>query len=129
MINKLTIHCSDTPNGCNYTIGDIDIWHKARGFRKVGYNWVIHIDGSLHEGRHETEIGAHVAGHNRNNIGVCLIGRDKFNDKQIKTLVKLIQDYEVRFPDIKIYGHYELDSYGKTCPNFDVKEFCKKYNL
>ena len=28
-------------------------------------------------------------------------------------------------PDIKIYGHYELDN-KKTCPNFDVQKWLQR---
>jgi N-acetylmuramoyl-L-alanine amidase len=126
-MKKITIHCSDTPNGHNYTVDDINIWHIARGFKKVGYHYVIHIDGSLNIGRLENEMGAHVRGLNRDNIGICLIGRDKFNEKQTATLVALLAHMTTIDPGATIHGHYEFSK--KTCPNFNVKEFCKEYNL
>ena len=127
-IDKLTVHCADTPNYKHFTVEDIDRWHKQRGFSKIGYHWVIYVDGSLHKGREEDELGAHVKGHNTGNIGVCLIGKDKFTGKQIETLVQLIIDYELRFPEIKIYGHYQFDS-KKTCPNINIPKLKRKYNL
>ena len=61
-ISKIIIHCSATPEGRNNTIEDIERWHKARGWKSVGYHYVIHLDGSVHPSRSEDEVGAHCSG-------------------------------------------------------------------
>ncbi|MBP5691206.1 MAG: N-acetylmuramoyl-L-alanine amidase, partial [Bacteroidaceae bacterium] len=73
-ITEIIIHCSATPQGVDYTVADIDRWHRQRGFNKIGYHYVIYRDGSIHQGRPVEEIGAHCIGHNAHSIGVCYIG-------------------------------------------------------
>ena len=34
-ITEIIIHCSATIEGKDYTVADIDRWHRARGFRKI----------------------------------------------------------------------------------------------
>lgn len=46
----------------------------GRGWRDVGYNFLIRSDGRIYEGRGWTREGAHVSGHNTATIGVCVIG-------------------------------------------------------
>jgi len=124
---EIIIHCSASPNYRDDKIEDINRWHIARGFKKVGYHYVIELDGSIRIGRKENEIGAHCLGHNNTSIGICLIGTDQFTNLQISSLVTLIQEIEIRLPDITIHGHYEFAN--KTCPNINIKEFCQKFNL
>ena len=73
-IDEIIIHCAATPEGKAFTVADIDAWHKKRGFKCIGYHFVIYLDGSVHEGRALEEAGAHCLGHNANSIGICYIG-------------------------------------------------------
>ena len=63
-IKEIIVHCSATPEGRNWTIKDIERDHKAKGYKKVGYHYVVCLDGTIEKGRDENEIGAH-----------CKIGR------------------------------------------------------
>lgn len=122
--NKITIHCSDTPNGVYFGSDVIDKIHKARGFKKIGYHVVIEPDGSVEHGRGLNEIGAHVEGHNTGNIGICLIGRSRYTRAQFKSLHYYIHGLMQTYDEIKpwnIYVHNEFDTaikQGKTCPGF-----------
>ena len=58
----------------HHTIDMIRAWHKAKGWRDVGYHYVIHKDGSVHKGRKENDTGAHAYGYNTKSIGICLSG-------------------------------------------------------
>ena len=40
-IKEIIIHCAATPEGKNFTVKDIDVWHKARGFKCIGYVKII----------------------------------------------------------------------------------------
>lgn len=118
------IHCSDTPDNPSTSVVDvgvteIDRWHRDQGWDGCGYHNVIRRSGKLESGRHLSEIGAHVKGHNRDSIGTCLVGRSHFTDEQFNTLRRLHEDYEFSFPGIKIAGHRDFDK-KKTCPNFDA---------
>ena len=124
-IDKIIIHCSDTPNGREHNAADIHRWHKQRGWDGIGYHYVIKLNGIVEKGRPEYWQGAHASEHNANSIGICLIGRDIFKRSQMKALKTLISDIMMRHNIDKVCGHYELD-HKKTCPNFDVKEWLQK---
>lgn len=142
-INKIIIHCSATPEGKDYTVEDIDRDHRKRGFAKIGYHYVIYRDGTIHQGRKESEVGAHARGYNANSIGVCYIGglaRDGKTTKDTRTqaqrdaLVRLLRELVIRYPDAEILGHRDLspdkngdgivspNEYIKGCPSFDAKK-------
>ena len=42
-LKKAIIHCSATPEGRDVDIEDIRQWHLARGWRDVGYHFVIKL--------------------------------------------------------------------------------------
>lgn len=126
-INEVIVHCSATPEGKDFTVADIDRWHKQRGFRKIGYHYVVYRDGTYHAGRSIEEIGAHCTGHNSNSIGICYIGgvakdgktpKDTRTDAQKKTLITLIRTMKAKYPGITVHGH--RDYANKACPSFDA---------
>lgn len=130
-ITEIIVHCSATPRGRKVTAADIDRWHKERGFRCIGYHYVILLDGTIERGRAESEIGAHCKGHNAGSIGICYIGGltgdgkqavDTRTDQQRVAMTELIMSLKERYPKAKVYGH--RDFAAKECPCFDVhKEF------
>jgi len=122
VIKKIIVHCSDSPdNRVTVDAAEIDRWHRERGFAKIGYHYVIKRDGTLETGRREAEIGAHVAGHNADSIGICMVGRTEFDLAQLATLSKLLSflvlKYKLTASDV--YGHRDFDK-GKTCPNIET---------
>lgn len=128
-ITEIIVHCSATPEGRPTTVGDIRAWHKQRGFKDIGYHYVVYLDGSIHAGRSEAEIGAHCTGHNRNSIGVCYVGgmtrdmkaaKDTRTPEQKKALLQLLRQLKKRYPGAKICGH--RDFAAKACPSFDARE-------
>lgn len=135
-VTTVVIHCADTRNGSAHTADDIDGWHRERGWRRsaaglalqqpalkcIGYHAVIEADGTVVPCRHIMEIGAHVGGHNRNSVGVCLVGRDKFSLAQWHALRELVARWEEAMPIARIAGHREFNA-GKTCPGFSVMEW------
>lgn len=127
-ITEIIIHCSATPEGRNVTTDQIDRWHKERGFKKIGYHYVIYLDGSIHVGRKEEEIGAHTVGHNANSIGICYVGgcakdgrtpKDTRTEAQKNALCCLLSELVKKYPDASIHGHREFAN--KACPCFDVQ--------
>lgn len=131
-IDKIILHCAATKEGQHFTVEDIDRWHKQRGFNKIGYHFVIYLDGSVHKGRDIAEIGAHCLGQNANSIGICYIGgldangkpKDTRTDAQKAALKTLVDDLSVKYSSATIHGHNEFAN--KACPCFDVKKEFKK---
>lgn len=127
-ITEIILHCSATPQGRDVTSKQIDQWHRQRGFKSIGYHYVVRLDGSIETGRAETAVGAHCSGHNRCSIGVCYIGGCDANMKPMDTrtpaqriaLRNLVADLQRRYPSAAIHGHYEFAA--KACPSFDVKD-------
>lgn len=133
---ELAIHCTDTPADMDVGIADIYKWHVIEnGWDAVGYAHHVKRNGVIQKGRDLDndgevwdEIGAHVAGFNRNSIGISLAGgrgpngQPQFNytPAQMKSLKFLIDEYETRFPGIKLKGHCDYPDVTKACPVFDV---------
>ena len=132
-IEQIIIHCSATPNGdARFGLAELDQMHRERGWRKVGYHYVIEVSGILREGRQVEEVGAHVEGNNAKSIGICMVGTDRFAEAQWVVLRDLVASLQTRFPGTSVWGHrdYSPDLNGdglveprewfKTCPGFAV---------
>lgn len=160
-IHQIVIHCSATPNGRTLFSGtpgkpgfttpatQINAWHKARAFQRrpqflqrqeprlccIGYHFVVGINGAVFNGRHVDEVGAHVQGHNRNSIGVCMVGTDHYSREQWTALANLVDGLRKTYPEARLCGHRDLspDKNGdgtvepsewlKTCPGFAVADW------
>ena len=129
IINEIIVHCSATPEGKDYTVENIRKCHLQRGFKDIGYHYVIYRDGSIHKGREESIIGAHCSGHNSNSIGVCYIGglakdgktpKDTRTEEQKESLISLLRELHSKYPKAKIYPHYKIAN--KACPCFDAEK-------
>ena len=133
-INEIIIHCSDTKDGLNFNINDIDRWHKQKGWKGCGYHYVICLDGTVEQGRTLEEIGSHCKGHNAHSIGICYIGgldkygkpKDTRTAQQKAALYDLLNKLCKKFPDATIHGHKEFAN--KACPCFDVQKEFGDYN-
>lgn len=122
-IEKIVVHCADTPADMDIGVDEIDEWHRDRGWSGIGYHYVIRRDGELEYGRPEGVQGAHVRGHNRNSLGICLVGGKggfNFTYSQVERLINLHATLHAKYPDAEWLGHRDLDS-GKACPQFDVR--------
>lgn len=128
-IKEIIVHCSDTPEGKDFTIDDIRKWHLARNFSDIGYHYVIYRDGSVHKGRDVNISGAHCTNHNFISIGICYIGgraavgtapKDTRTEAQKKSLIDLLKSLKKLYPKATIHGHREFAA--KACPCFDAKQ-------
>ncbi len=128
-INKIILHCTATPEGRYTTVEDIRRWHKQRGFRGIGYHYVVYLDGSIHLGRPIEEIGAHTKGENTGSIGVAYVGgidkknfkpKDTRTPEQIMALDLLLGSLLDDFKGATLHGHNQFAN--KACPSFDVQE-------
>lgn len=127
-INEIILHCSATQESRDYTVADIERWHKQRGFKMIGYHYVVYRDGSIHQGRPLEMVGAHCTGHNAQSIGICYIGgldaagrpKDTRTAQQREALRSLVRALQQQYPLATVHGHREFAN--KACPCFDVKE-------
>ena len=126
-ITLIVIHCSAVRPDQTSSKEDIEKWHKDRGFKCIGYHYVIRRDGTIELGRPEWMVGAHchVAGqnHNKYSIGVCYEGgldlrgqpADTRTAEQKQTMRRLLEELHARYPRAMIVGHHDLNPY-KDCP-------------
>ena len=129
-INKIIIHCTATPEGREHDVADIRRWHLKRGFNDIGYHYLIHIDGTIEEGRPINKQGAHCSGENKSSIGLCYVGgmskdmkkaKDTRTQAQKDSLIKLMHELIYKHnKDMTIHGHNEYAN--KACPSFNVQE-------
>ena len=124
----IVIHCSDTPPSMDVGASDIDRWHRAKGWFRIGYHFVIRRNGEIEFGREVNQVGAHTLHYNERSVGICLIGGRKENSRQaennftpaqFETLEKLVTELEQKFPKANVVGHCQLNK-GRECPSFDV---------
>lgn len=140
--SAIIVHCSATPEDADIGAKEIDRWHRARGFSKIGYHYVIRRDGTLEHGRPVAEVGAHCKedGMNRVSIGICLVGgvdaddiakaEDNYTDAQMDTLKQLITLAKQMYPTIKdVLGHRDVPGVTKACPCFNVRDWVSKMKI
>ena len=141
-INLIVVHCTATPEGRDVTVADIDRMHRAKGWKSIGYHYVVYRDGSVHAGRPVSEVGAHVYGHNANSIGVVYVGgvakdgktaKDTRTPAQRRALIDLLRKLKKQYPGARICGHRDLSpdlnhdgkiepsEWVKACPCFNAE--------
>ena len=129
-IDKIIIHCSATPQDREVSVSTIRKWHLQRRFSDIGYHYVIHLDGTISNGRPLNKQGAHTAQANRGSIGICYVGgmdknmkksKDTRTQAQKDSLIKLMHELIYKYnKDMTIHGHNEFSN--KKCPSFNVQE-------
>ena len=135
-INDIIIHCAATLANMDIGAAEIREWHvRERGWRDIGYHYVIRRNGVIEPGRDESIAGAHCQGRNARSIGICLAGglgndrrpENNFLPCQFDALERLIRELRQRYPGAGIHGH--SDYADKACPVFDVQAFCRERGL
>ncbi|MCM1519546.1 MAG: N-acetylmuramoyl-L-alanine amidase [Lachnoclostridium sp.] len=126
-IDLIIVHCTATPRGRQVSVADIDRWHRQRGFKCIGYHYVVGLDGQVSTGRDEAVIGAHCSGKNATSIGVVYVGgveadcvtpADTRTPAQREALRQLLLKLKAKYPGAQIRGH--RDFAAKACPSFDA---------
>lgn len=150
-LKYLVIHCTATPEGRDVTAEDIRQWHIVENkWRVVGYHYLIQLDGTIvklhaHNADNKIdpwEVTNGVRGFNAHSLHIVYAGgcgakkdklakwypsKDTRTKEQIKSLTKLVKQLAKEHHTIKVCGHNQLAN--KSCPSFDVKEFCKQIKL
>lgn len=145
---KVILHCSDSHFGNASLIAK---WHvMERGWNGIGYHFVIlngwvaagayhpHFNGHVETGRpldndpfiEEQEVGAHVRGHNRQSVGICLIGKSgQFTDEQLNAALPCVHMLEQQFGDIELFQHSHFDAKKAYCAGLNMSQFQSNYQL
>jgi len=117
---------------------DIKLLH-GRGWSKVGYAAMIHLDGTLEiltsynedNWIDSSEITNGAAGFNSNTRHIAIVGGKGFKmadfeevltDGQFVELQIYIKEFLAKHPQCKVLGHYQVNP-NKGCPGFDVPYF------
>ncbi|MBX4188110.1 MAG: peptidoglycan recognition protein family protein [Candidatus Doudnabacteria bacterium] len=102
----------------NQTANDIEAYHISKGWRGLGYNYVIQKDGSIWAGRPEYAEGAHTVGYNIKSLGICLTGNFDATmptEAQIASLKELLktkaEQYNINLKNIVPHRKFAV----KTC--------------
>lgn len=89
----------------------------------------MYLDGTVHDGRPEEQIGAHVEGHNSGTIGYVYVGglakdaktpKDTRTPAQRATMIALTKAAIAKYGLKKVSGHNQYAA--KACPSFDVRK-------
>lgn len=130
-IDRIVIHCADTPASMDIGVDEIRKWHTdpepgGRGWSDIGYHFVVRRDGTVEKGRPVSIAGAH-APPNAHSIGICLVGGkgadgkpdSNFTRMQWAALETLVLSLWRWYGPLVVTGHRDMDS-RKACPCFDV---------
>ena len=126
-IEVVYLHCTATAPGKPVSVEAIRRYHMdVRGFRDIGYHYVVQPDGTIEEGRPSDEQGAHVKGDNVRTIGVCMIGewnsiQPLRDDPQLmatgELLARLCYLYGIEPMTYGLLLHREAHLYRPLVPN------------
>ena len=136
----LVVHSSATPSTMDIGAKTIRKWHvEDRGWKDIGYHYIVRRSGKVERGRPSGTIGAHVKGFNNKSIGICMIGgaerrtlynsekvlvpKKNFTRNQYRALARLIAALMEKYPEAKLVGHRDIAENATECPSFDVREW------
>ena len=140
-INEIIVHCTATranwwaKSATKDKVEEVRRWHmQDRGWKDIGYHFLIDRDGTVAEGRPLDQVGAHTQDHNTGTIGISLFGGFgsaatdnffyNFTPEQDKALRALIKDLSAMYKITKVSGHNEYAA--KACPGFAVTKWFGK---
>jgi len=139
-LKYLVLHCTATPEGREVTSSDIRNWHlspppKGRGWKKVGYSAIFHLNGSLEiltpfdedDDVEAWEITNGALGINSISRHVVYAGgmdksnkspKDTRTEFQKISMANFVKQTIAAHPKILVAGHNQFSD--KACPSFDV---------
>ena len=149
-LEYLIIHCTATPEGREVTSNEIYRWHTnpkdkgGRGWSRVGYCEMIHLDGTIEElvpynddhyiDNWEVTNGARGMNYKSRHIvyvgGVDIKGKkakDTRTEAQKEALEMYVKAHTTLQPQWRIAGHYHFAT--KACPSFDVEAWLKEIGI
>lgn len=128
----IVVHHSASPR--HSTVDDVRRWHRARGWRDIGYHWLIRqpkteLRATTYMGRRHNldaeweswEYGAHSRGENTTSVGICLIGNFD-NEAPPEDMWRALVDQCVllcttfHLEADAIQGHRDMPGANTACP-------------
>lgn len=139
-LTEIIVHCSATRANWMHDapvtakVAEIRRWHvQDRGWRDIGYHYVIDRDGAVALGRPLGQTGSHVKGRNTGTVGICLIGghgssayddfSDNFTQAQDRALRAVIADLRRKYGNLDVSSH--SDYAAKACPGFKADKWLR----
>ena len=143
--NKIILHCTATrpewwaDKTAEEKMQECERWHLDRGFRMIGYHFLVDRDGTITEGRPLDMQGAHCKGQNKDSIGIAMWGgfggdsddlpSDHFTAVQhaaTKDHIPKLQK-QIKIKRDQVFGHNRFSS--KACPSFRVQKWMSGMSL
>ena len=139
-IKRIFVHC--TASSQSWTLADLRMEFKHKGWKNPGYHYVVDKDGVVHNMLHVSRVSNGVKGYNSTSINVAYIGGIDSNGKAIDNrttkqkiaLRAILSELKEKFPNAEIMGHRDIspdtnhngivDSWEriKECPCFNARE-------
>tara|TARA_E500000081_G_scaffold9566_1_gene11450 strand:- start:15455 stop:15880 length:426 start_codon:yes stop_codon:yes gene_type:complete len=109
-------------------LNEISKKHRAQGFFKVAYHYIVRRNGDIETGRAEQEAGSLLSSgiiNNSNSIAVCLVGDctehglPNYTDEQLGGFRLLVNDLKSRYK-LSVVGYSDVDN-NSLSPFMDVE--------
>lgn len=134
-VDYLVVHCTASPPMREFGAREIDAEHRKRGYRCIGYHYVIRRDGNIERGRSRREPGAHAEGYDHRSLGIALVGgaapdgtpEANYTPAQYDSLESLLRNIAEALPEAAVVGPTDL---GLKSPplGFDVRSWWAERN-
>lgn len=145
-IKQIIVHCTATrpdwweKKTINEQVKEVEKWHVVdRGWKAIGYHYLIGRNGEVVQGRPIEMIGSHARGHNKDSIGIALFGgfgsdaddlaTEHFTPLQLAAAYDLIRKLQGQYNinNERVIGHNRISS--KACPGFRVQKWLAGMSL
>jgi N-acetylmuramoyl-L-alanine amidase len=141
-VTEVVVHHTDTYEDQIIDYDNVYDWHVTdRGFKDVGYHFLILHNGDLQVARPISQTGAHcLKGHNRYSIAIAFVGgivgsgskrgskrsSTTFRPEQWETFKAFMRAFYSVHPGGQAWGHNDIDPERRSDPNFEVGRYVKK---
>jgi N-acetylmuramoyl-L-alanine amidase len=138
-VSEVIVHATETFT--NKDIGSEAIHSDMQqNGKRIGYHYVIRRDGRLQRGRPVNREGEHTASHNKNSIGIVMVGGinqssgiespttylspRSFTRAQYTTLEQFLRSFYRRYPGGQVFGHNDIEE-SHDDPYFDIPDYVR----
>lgn len=127
-IKYIAVHCTATAQSA--TVENIqNYWREHLRWSMPGYHFIVKPNGEVANLLSIEKVSNGVKGFNHEIINISYIGgvdsnnvpKDSRTDKQKISILKLLKELKLKFPNAIIQGHRDFPKVKKACPSFDAK--------